>query len=195
MRLIDITRVAQEAKIYPDDPPIFIEKISDIGNGCEYTCSKIVTSSHAGTHADAVCHYIENGVSIDKMDLESYYGTCRVIEVPKNATITKEVLLGKVEGIGRVLLKGSENSYLGKEASEYLVECGVKCVLTEALSVASFENEKQIHTILLGSKVAIVENIILDGVSVGEYLLCAFPIKYGGCDGAPVRAVLIDEKS
>ena len=29
------------------------------------------------------------------------------------------------------------------------------------------------------------------GILVSQYLLFAFPIKYAGCDGAPVRAVLI----
>ena len=154
-----------------------------------------VTSSHAGTHADAFCHYIKGADSIDKIQLEYFYGRCSVIEIERDSVITKEMLLGKIENSHKVLLKGSENSYLNKEACEYIVKCGVKTVLTEALSIAPLENEKEIHTILLSSKVAIVENIVLDEVEVGEYILSAFPIKYGGCDGAPVRAVLIDERS
>ena len=32
---------------------------------------------------------------------------------------------------------------------------------------------------------------MLDETPDGDYLLFAFPMKYAGCDGAPVRAVLL----
>ena len=32
---------------------------------------------------------------------------------------------------------------------------------------------------------------VLSAVPEGDYLLFAFPLKLGGCDGAPVRAVLL----
>ena len=47
--------------------------------------------------------------------------------------------------------------------------------------------------ILMEGGAAIVENAVLSGVPDGDYLIFAFPVKYGGCDGAPVRAVLICE--
>ena len=61
------------------------------------------------------------------------------------------------------------------------------------LSVAPDDNERNIHELLMGGNVAVIENAVLDGVEDGDYLLFAFPVKYGGCDGAPVRAVLIAE--
>jgi len=43
----------------------------------------------------------------------------------------------------------------------------------------------------MGPGLAVIENVVLDGVADGDYMLCAFPVKIGACDGAPVRAVLI----
>ena len=64
------------------------------------------------------------------------------------------------------------------------------CNGLEAVAIAERED---IHLILMESGVAIVENAVLSGVPDGDYLIFAFPMKYGGCDGAPVRAVLICE--
>ena len=66
-------------------------------------------------------------------------------------------------------------------------------MLTDAVSVAPADNERSIHELLAGGEVAVIENVVLDDVEDGDYLLFAFPVKYGGCDGAPVRAVLIGE--
>jgi arylformamidase len=40
--------------------------------------------------------------------------------------------------------------------------------------------------------VSILENLELSGVKPGRYFLLAQPVKIGGVDGAPVRAVLLD---
>ena len=57
---------------------------------------------------------------------------------------------------------------------------------TELLSVGDAE----IHKILLRAEVAVLEGLDLSAVPEGEYGLIALPAKWGGLDGAPVRAVL-----
>ncbi|MEG1849993.1 MAG: cyclase, partial [Oscillospiraceae bacterium] len=76
--------------------------------------------------------------------------------------------------------------------ARYLVEMKLVTVVTDAWSVAPLDNEAEIHGILFGGGLAVVESVCLDGVADGDYTLCAFPIKLGGCDGAPVRAVLLE---
>jgi arylformamidase len=125
------------------------------------------------------------------MPLERYYGPARVVTVPQNALITPKDLRGRIDGVERVVLHSGGKSYLTKEAAELLAGAGVRTIVTDAWSVAPLDNEKEIHQIVLGAEIAIVENVILDGVADGDYVLSAFPIKIKGSDGAPVRAVLI----
>ena len=50
----------------------------------------------------------------------------------------------------------------------------------------------QVHLILLGRGVALLEGIVLKGVPEGRYFLSAAPLNLAGSDGAPCRAFLVD---
>ena len=191
MRLIDITRTVQAAPIYSGSSPVEIVQVSAINRGDAYNSSVITTGAHMGTHADALCHFIEGSTPIGEMPLEQYIGPCRVLTVPENALLPATAFAGRLEGCERLVLHGGGESYLTREAAEYIAACGVVTVVTDAWSVAPLDNEAEIHRILLGAKIAVVENVILDGVADGDYLIFCPPIKYAGCDGAPVRAVLV----
>lgn len=194
MRFIDITRVAQDAPIYPGSNPIEMERICDMSKGGPFNASLVTSGSHMGTHADAYCHFLPTSeITIDKMELWRYYGPCRVITVPENSIISLADVEGKLDGTERVAIRGGGLSYLGKEAAEYIRDCGIVTVVIDAWSVGPLDNESEIHGIILGAGLAIVENVCLDDAPDGDYTLCAFPVKYGNCDGAPTRAVLIAE--
>jgi arylformamidase len=194
MKLIDISRPVQEAPIYPGGSPVQVEQLYDMSKGDPFNASKITAGSHMGTHADASRHFLkDSNVGIDKMDLNFYYGPCRVLTVPDAKPITKEVLEGRLEGCERLVIHSGGHSYLTKEAADYIVDKGVKTIVTDAWSIAPLDNETEIHVTVLAPGLAVVENVVLDGVEDGDYILCAFPIKISGCDGAPVRAVLIAE--
>jgi arylformamidase len=193
MKIIDITRNVQDAPLYPGTPAAEIERICDVNKGDAYSVSRYVFTTHLGTHADAQSHFLPGAAmkNIEQMPLDGYYGPARVVTVPQNALITKESLHGRIDGTERLVLHGGGKSYLATEAAEYLAAAGIKTIVTDAWSVAPLDNEKKIHEILLGAGIAIVENVILDGVADGDYTLSAFPVKIKGSDGAPVRAVLI----
>jgi arylformamidase len=194
VNIIDISRTVQEAPIYPGASPVTVERVCDMQKGAAFNASMITAGSHMGTHADASCHFLKDStVGIDGMELFRYYGPCRVVKVPESALVTKKDLEGKIDNCERLVLHGGGNSHLAKDAAEYIVEKGIITVVTDALSVAPLGNEAEIHEIILTPGTAVVESVVLDHVKDGEYTLCAFPIKIGGCDGAPVRAVLISE--
>ena len=193
-KLIDITHCVQEAPIYPGSSPVTVEQVSDMKKGDVANVSLIITGSHMGTHADAYRHFLpDSDIGIDRMELFRYFGACRVVTVAENTMIGRAALEGRIEGCERLVLHGGGSSYLDTEAAEYIIAQGILTVVTDAWSVGSLGNEAEIHTPLLRAGLALVENVILDGVEDGEYTLCAFPLKIGGCDGAPVRAVLIQE--
>lgn len=191
MKIIDITRTIQDAPRYPGDAPVQfkLDKAMSLGDSCDV--STITACVHIGTHADSFSHYQAGGTTIDKMPLELFCGKCRVITVPGDTLVKLSDIKGKLAGSERIVLRSGGTSYLCEQAAEYIAACGIKAVVTDSLSVAPDDNEDSIHGILTAGGVAIIENVVLDGVEDGDYLLFAFPMKYGGCDGAPVRAVLI----
>ena len=192
MKLIDISRCVQEAPIYPGSPPIQIEQVFDMKKGDSFNESMITTGSHIGTHADAFRHFLkDNAAGIDQMDLRHYFGACHVLTVPESVLITRAILEGRIDKCERLVIHSGGKSYLTKDAADYIVEKEIVTVVTDAWSVAPLDNETEIHALLMGAGIAIIENTTLDGVDDGDYTLCAFPVKIKNCDGAPVRAVLI----
>lgn len=193
MKFYDISRDFLSAPLYPGSDTPEIKQVSSLALGGEYSISVINADSHVGTHADAESHYIKIGKTIDEMPISSYFGPCRVISV--SAGILQKDDLGKrIHGAERVALNTGSRGYLSVEAARYICECGVVCLVTDALSVGAPDCEAEVHRCLLQHGVSIIENATLCGVPDGDYTLCAFPVKYGGCDGAPVRAVLISDK-
>jgi arylformamidase len=51
----------------------------------------------------------------------------------------------------------------------------------------------QVHLILLGAGIVLLEGVVLTDVPEGKYFLSAAPMKLAGADGAPCRAFLIGE--
>ena len=57
--------------------------------------------------------------------------------------------------------------------------------------MAPFEDVTPTHQVLLENEVIVVEGLDLSEVSQGRYTLYCLPIKIGGVDGAPARAILV----
>ena len=190
MKIYDISRRLQDAPVYPGDAPAVIRRISNMDEGGSYNASLITAGSHLGTHADAFSHFLPDGAPIDEMPLENYCGACRVLTAEAEELIRLEDLRGRFGGVERILLR-TGGAFLCEQAASYIAQCGVKLLVTDALSVAPPDNEEAVHKLLMRGGVAIVENADLSGVQDGDYMIFAYPIKYGGCDGAPVRAVLL----
>lgn len=191
MRIYDITRVVQEAPIYPGSRPVWTESVKRIEAGDDYNASIIMTGSHMGTHADAFSHYLPDGATVDNMPLELYCGPCRVMSVPVTGLIKADYIRHRLEGAERIALNSGGKAFLCEQAARCIADCGVRLVITDAISVGPDDNEKNIHRILMEAGVAVIENAVLSGVPDGDYIVTAFPVKYGGLDGAPVRAVLL----
>lgn len=82
---------------------------------------------------------------------------------------------------------------MDRSGADFLVERGVRLVGIDYLSIAPFRQGQATHEVLLGAGAVILEGLDLSGVSQGEYQLYCLPLKIGGVEGAPVRAILIRE--
>jgi arylformamidase len=82
---------------------------------------------------------------------------------------------------------------IAPDAAEWLVEHGVRLVGIDYLSVAPFDDPVPTHRILLSGRIVALEGIDLSQVAPGHYTLYCLPMKLGGSDGAPARAILVKE--
>jgi len=58
------------------------------------------------------------------------------------------------------------------------------------LSVAGEENGSEVHRLLLGNEILIIEGLNLKDAEPGEYEMICLPLKIEGADGAPARVII-----
>ncbi len=203
---IDVTVPLRHAMVHwPDNPPVDIKRVLDIDRGDSHTISQLSLGSHTGTHMDAPAHFIRKGIGIDKMPLDATIGRARVIEIKDTEAIKPEELTGhRIRRGERILFKTRNSSrvwqtdafiedfvFISGEAADFLVKRGVKAVGIDYLSVGGYQrNAGDVHRILLGGGVWIIEGLDLSRVKPGRYDLICLPLKLDRGDGAPARAIL-----
>ena len=94
-------------------------------------------------------------------------------------------------GVTRLLIKGDIE--VTPQAAEKMAELGLGFLGVEHFTVGTEETGVQVHRILLGAEIALLEACTLEGVPAGEYLLVSPPLKYGGLDGAQARPLLLGD--
>ena len=78
-------------------------------------------------------------------------------------------------------------------SAQELAERNLKLIGTDALSVGCKGNQVGPHRAFLGGGVAVLEGLDLSAVYPGNYFVFAPPVCYNGLEGAPARAVLIED--
>jgi arylformamidase len=177
-QIYDITQPLFESNLYPDDPGPQWELVRTF-EADGYNLTTISLCVHNGTHIDAPMHFLGDGVGVNKLPLDVFYGKCIVKNwddiIPQNCE--------------RLLIKGG---YIpNADDANLLVKSGVRLVGVEPQSVGDPAAPAEVHKILLSAGIVPLEGIVLKDVPDGEYTLSAFPLNLGKCDGSPVRAVLI----
>jgi arylformamidase len=208
MTLYDITvTISNDLPVWPGDTPIDLVRNHDMQRGELYTLSQITTTVHVGTHLDAPLHFVLGGHGVDTIDLNKLIGPCLVVHLPEAKSIDAAVLEQAhiPSHVTRLLLRTSNSDYWARgdtefhtdfvaidpSGAEWMVAHGIQLVGIDYLSVGAFEGGIPTHQILLGNDVVPVEGLNLAGIEPGEYELICLPLKLKDCDGAPVRAVLM----
>jgi arylformamidase len=184
VKMIDITQELFGCRVFPGDTPPGFECVKADG----YRLTNMTLCVHNGTHVDAPRHFIDGGAGIDEIPLDVFCGDCTVADAggEVGAEQMREYIAGSKE---RLLIKGS--CLLTDDALELLSRSHIRLVGVESQTVSDPNAPKPGHLFLLERGVIPLEGLDLSEVAPGEYLLCAFPLKLGGADGSPVRAVLI----
>ena len=206
MKVYDITaNIGPSMPVYGGKRPN-VTPLTSMRDGAPYNFSKVEATTHTGTHADMPLHFVEGGAGCDTIGLDHFVGPARVVKLATGAHITTENLVPLDIQPGTILLINTGNgAHMGQAqlytgyaallpcAAQYLVQCGVKTVGIDYLSVDPYHAEDfPVHKILLGSGVCILEGLVLEHVPEGFYHIAALPLKFENGDGSPVRAVLFN---
>ena len=199
MQIYDISQEVFTCAVYPGDPQPVREVKLKISEGAICNLTAFEMCAHNGTHVDAPFHFIDGEETIDKVPLDKFIGPAYVAEHNGDITAeTAERILSEAKSADtvsgadpweRILVKG--DAVMTKEGAEVFVKAGIKLFGNESQTVGPLEAPMEVHLIMLGAKVVLLEGVRLSEVPVGTYLLNAAPINLGGSDGAPCRAVLI----
>lgn len=190
--VIDISQEIFSCKVFPGDPAPEKELVKSIESGDVCNLTKFGMCAHNGTHVDAPLHFIKDGKAIDRLPLDSFVGDCFVAR--HDGDVTKEDALDimeKARAAGakkRILIAGKAT--MTAEGARVFAQTGIKLIGNESQTFGPEGGTEEVHKILLGAEIILLEGIVLTDVAEGKYLLSAAPINLGGCEGAPCRAFL-----
>ncbi len=192
-KIIDISQEVFSCKVFPGDPAPQNTQLLSVTKGDVCNLTQLSMCAHNGTHADAPFHFLNDGKTIDQLGLVPFVGDCFVVRHDGNVTAADAAgIMEKAKSAGaaeRILIAGKAT--VTAEAARIFAEAGIKLLGNESQTVGPEDAPKEVHLILLGAEVVLLEGIVLDDVDEGRYFLSAAPLNLGGCDGAPCRAYLI----
>jgi len=167
--LTDVTKPVETGMaVWPGDTP-FERVTRSFG---EFSSSTVTMSLHTGTHMDAPSHRFSDGKTIDEIF---------PFIIPS---------LVKTQGnpAGKAVLFDRP---LTADQAEALIADGAVLIGTSCVSI-DHGDSTEAHVVILGAGIPVIENLNLDAVAPGEYILMAFPLRFTGADGSPVRVLLAD---
>lgn len=190
---------------YPGNPQPEIEKYRERPEDST-TESRICFGSHTGTHVDAPQHVIEDGATVDELELENFYGEASVLDLTdckekvsrkdlEDKDIDSDIVLLKTDNSNHGYEEFREDfTYLALNGVKYLIENDVKTVGIDYLSLVEFDGgDKAVKAHELANKeMNVIEGLDLRDVEPGSYIFSGMPLKIEA-DGAPLRAALIEK--
>jgi arylformamidase len=211
MKIWDISRtLTNNLAPWPGDTPFDFRLNRRIPAGDVVNLGSISMSVHNGTHADAPFHFDDTAVTIERAPLDTYFGMAAVVDLSGKAFGQENRLIriddlqpaeAEIGQAGRLLVNtgGWRDSavfpewipVIAPDVAEWLAKQKVKLFGLDLPSVDPIDAKVLgNHHALARHGIWIIESLDLSGTPAGLYQMAAFPLKIGGSDGSPVRAVL-----
>ncbi|MCY0900287.1 MAG: cyclase family protein [Firmicutes bacterium] len=208
MVLIDLSiPICDGMQSFPGEPGSSFIRFASLET-MGFVSHQLLLYSHGGTHVDAPRHFLHNGGDVAGMALERLIGPSMVADVPfyRDRTIgLGDIQWPRRPTMGdRVLIRtgwgehwGASDYFTGFpnlsiDVARYLASCGVVLVGLDTPTPHA-EMAQEIHEILLGSGIIIVESLVnLDRISSPYGTLICLPLPMVGMDGAPARVVFAE---
>lgn len=212
MKVYDLSHpISGSMPFYPGAfPPVVTGQYTIENDG--FAEKKITLLTHTGTHLDAPSHILNGSTAVDRIPAGQFIGRARVLDFTgfKGRVIRPSELephRRAVEKSNFVILKTGWSRHWGRddyfkgypvlspEGAVWITGFDLKGLGVDAVSVdEAGPAEFQVHKILLGRGLVIVENLTnLDVLPGGFLIFCCFPLKIERGDGSPVRAVAFAE--
>ena len=174
--------------------------------------TQVVFSIHTGTHIDAPYHFIPDGLTIDEVDLDVFFGEAILLDLREKSAPNKAITIEDLRSAGlpdKDILKGKrlvlytgwaekqwdqpnfyeENPYIHVETAEFLSTSGIVALGVDC--GVDMEYPYPVHTIMLGAGIPLIENLVNLDKLPKNFTLIAFPLKVEEGDGGPARVVAI----
>ena len=192
MKIYDISQPIPGCTVYPGDPEPRLQLLQSTDRGDLYNLTAFSMCAHNGTHLDAPRHFLPEGETVGQLDLSKTVGPAAVLDWtgPIGAK-DAEALLGRLAGQRKLLLRG--DSLVTEAAAEVFAAAGLDLIGVESQSVGPEDAPMAVHKLLLGAGILLLEGLRLQAVPPGNYLLCAQPLNLTPADGAPCRAILMEQ--
>ena len=195
MKIYDISQEIFSCQVFPGDPAPKRKLLSSIEKGALYNLTSFSMCAHNGTHIDAPFHFRKDGKTVDAISLDTFVGMAYVAEhhgiVSANDAleILEKAKEQNPEAAKRILIKGAAE--VSSEAAKIFASSEVLLLGNESQTFGPEDAPMEVHLILLGANIVLLEGIRLAEVREGVYFLNAAPLNLSGADGSPCRAVLI----
>ena len=180
------------------------------------TWNYLSMTEHCGTHVDLFYHMDPNGLSVDEMPLEYFFGKAVCLDlrqIPERGTITPEDLerAEQASGVaidGHIVLLATglhrkfyprpeiltQNAELSAEAVRWLWERGsrvhgVEGASTDILDKNTFPSHRACRDLKMAHYEWLVN--LEELIGAGEFLFYGIPLKLKRGSGSPVRAFAV----
>ncbi|WP_417066693.1 arylformamidase [Niveibacterium terrae] len=202
--IIDISpEISPDTLVFPGDAPYQQQWGARIGEASPVNTSTLMLSPHTGAHADAPLHFDPAGEAIGAVALAPYIGHCRVLHAfDAGPLVFPDHLQGRLEDLPpRILIRTAVAtrrdrwdpcfSALAPETVDALHRAGVQLIGIDTPSVDPADDADLLSHLRIGRyRMALLENLLLDGVECGDYELIALPLRLTLAEASPVRAIL-----
>ena len=199
--------------VWPTSPLPVVEPVGVVARD-GYAIERVNCMTHTGTHMDAPFHFLEDGLTVDRIPPDRLVGRAAVLDLRRDLVgplIPDEVIRHHwpTSSAPEIVLLETGWSHLRTPTRKYLYEFpgispsaaawiadqGVGGVGTDTLGIDPYANSRfEAHKVLLGKGIWILEALDhLDELSEGRtYTLIAAPLKIGGASGAMARVFALE---
>ncbi len=201
---VDVSMPLFEGMVcWPGDPVFEMAPVSSLSEGDPSNVSRLLMTTHTGTHVDAPYHYCEDGARVHELSPSLFFGDAWVLEVGSRDNLIRPPDLGNAPLPPRLLLKTrngivvrdgvfqADFTALSPEAAVRIVDERIQLVGIDSLSIAPFgEDSETTHRILLEAGILVVEGLDLSAAKAGKCEFIVLPLAIQDGDGAPCRAFI-----
>lgn len=203
--IIDISRkIAPDTAVWPGDTPFQKQTILSIKAGELVNLTTLHLSAHTASHADAPFHVVDQGKTIDQVDLLPYWGLAQVVTIENadgplmpgdfseyDLSLAPRLLVRTPAGKFPNDLFPETIPYPSPALADHLSAAGVLLYGTDTPSMDALDSDTfPGHHAMINNGIAILEGLDLSRAEDGLYELSALPLNIVGGDGSPVRAAL-----